>query len=218
MVFAAASLADVLTEVAEVVEADHPGVDVRLSFAGSSSLRTQILEGAPADVFVSADEANMAVVAAAGELAEAPVVVAANRLAIVVPAGNPGGVTGLADLGRDDLLVGVCAAGVPCGDLARAVLDEAGVVASIDTDEPDVGSLLTKVVADELDAGLVYETDVRRAGADVEGIAVASDLTNEYPIAVLAEAPNPTTARVFVDFVRSSEGRRILADQGFLLP
>lgn len=218
-VFAAASLTDVLTDLGGRFEADHPGVDVQFNFAGSSALATQITQGAPVDVFASANEAQMAVVSDAG-LADDPQVFAANVLQIAVPAGNPAGVTGLADLAREELTIAVCAPQVPCGAAAEEVFAAAGVTAAPDTYEEDVRAALTKVELGEVDAALVYTTDVTAAGDSVEGIDVpeAEQAVNDYPIAVLADAPNPGAAAALVELVRSGEGRQALADAGFRTP
>ncbi len=137
-------------------------------------------------------------------------VFARNRVVLAVPAGNPAGVRGLEDMGREELFVGTCAPGVPCGDLARAVLSAAGVELQTDTNEPDVRALLTKLAAGELDAGLVYATDVRAAGGAVAAIPTGSGaLTAPY---------DPGLAREFVAFVLSDRGRAILADHGFEAP
>jgi molybdate transport system substrate-binding protein len=220
LIFAAASLTDAFAEVEAAFEAENPGVDVQLNLAGSSSLREQILEGAPADVFASANQSNMDQVIEAGEVdGDAPVFVA-NLLQIAVPAGNPAGVAGLEDFAREELLIGLCAEGVPCGDFGREALTNAGVEASIDTNEPDVRALLTKIGADELDAGIVYVTDVLAAGDLIEGIDIADDqnVVASYPIAPLAEAPNPEAAAAFVEFVLSEEGQSILVSYGFAAP
>jgi molybdate transport system substrate-binding protein len=216
-VFAAASLTDTFAAIEAAFEDAEPGVDVELNFAGSSTLREQILGGAPADVFASADEPDMDRVVAAGAVAGQPEVFARNRMEIAVPVENPGGVNGLADLAEPDLLVGLCAVGVPCGDLARRVFAAAGIDPAVDTEEPDVRALLTKVAAGELDAGLVYVTDVLAAAGQVEGIDVpaGADIDTAYPIAVLDEAPNAAGAQAFVDFVLSDAVRRILDDDGF---
>lgn len=218
-VLAAASLTDGFEAVAGAFEAANLGTDVVLSFAGSSALREQILEGAPADVFAPADGASMDAVLEAGEADDASVF-ARNRLEIAVPAGNEAGVTGLADFGRDELLIGLCAEQVPCGRSGREALGNAGVTPAVDTEEPDVRALLTKVAAGELDAGLVYRTDVLAAGDDVEGIAVPDDVNveAEYPIAVLARSTAPDAAEAFVAFVLSADGRAILAAYGFEAP
>jgi molybdate transport system substrate-binding protein len=219
-VSAAASLTDAFESVAAAFEEDNPGVDVVLNLAGSASLREQILGGAPVDVFASADMANMAQLVAAGATAGEPLVFARNQLQIAVPAGNPGRVTGIEDFADDALFLGLCAVGVPCGDFARQALAEAGVDPAIDTQEPDVRSLLTKIVEGELDAGIVYATDVMAAGSAVEGIDLPDEvnIAVDYPIAVLAGAPNPVLAQEFVEFVRSPHGQALLTEYGFALP
>jgi molybdate transport system substrate-binding protein len=215
-VHAAASLTDAFGEAADAFSRAHPGVDVDLNLAGSQALREQILAGAPGDVFASANMATMDEVVEAGAAAQ-PVVVAHNALEIAVPAGNPAGVDALDDLGDGDLLVGLCAVEVPCGDAARRAFDAAGVRPAPDTEEPDVRSLLTKVAAGELDAGLVYRSDVAAAGGDVEGVEVpdAVNVVTDYPAAVLADAGEPGIARAFVGFLRSSDGQEILESWGF---
>lgn len=220
LVFAAASLTDAFAEVETAFEAAFPGTDVQLNLAGSSALREQILEGAPADVYASANQSNMDQVIEAGEVEGEAEVFVRNLMQIAVPAGNPGGVTGLDDLANAELLIGLCAEGVPCGDFAREALANADVDASIDTNEPDVRALLTKVGADELDAGIVYATDVAAAGDLVEGVDIGEDVNviAAYPIAELAASPNPDGAAAFVDFVLSSEGQAILMSYGFAAP
>lgn len=220
LVSAAASLTDAFAEVALAFEAAHPGVDVILNLGGSSSLREQILAGAPADVFASANMSNMSKVVTAGEVVGEPQVFAKNLLQIAVPSGNPAGITGLGDFGRDELLIGLCAAEVPCGDFARTALDRAGVVPAIDTNEPDVRALLTKIELGELDGGITYVTDVTSTGGRVSGIDIpeSENVDAEYPIAVLNAAPNPDAAAAFVEFVLSEDGREILGRYGFAAP
>ncbi|WP_367128025.1 molybdate ABC transporter substrate-binding protein [Saccharothrix sp. HUAS TT1] len=219
-VFAAASLTGTFTVLGDEFEAAHPGVEVVFNFGGSSALARQLGQGAPADVFASAAPANMAEVADAGGTAAEPVVFARNRLEIAVPRGNPAGVAGLADFGDEAAKVAVCAEQVPCGAAARRVFAAAGVTARPDTVEQDVKAVLTKVRLGEVDAGLVYRTDVRAAGGEVEGIgfAEADDAVNDYPIAPLAGAPNAAGARAFVEHVRSDRGRAVLAEAGFDVP
>ncbi|WP_244524192.1 molybdate ABC transporter substrate-binding protein [Blastococcus sp. DSM 46786] len=219
-VFAAASLTDVFTELGGRLEDEHPRLDVRFSFAGSSALATQLTQGAPADVFASADEAQMSVVTDAGLADGEPQVFATNVLEIAVPRGNPAGITGLADFAREELALAVCAAEVPCGVAAGQVFTAAGVAARPDTLEEDVRAALTKVELGEVDAALVYASDVATAGGAVEGVTVpeAAQAVNHYPICVLADAPAPEAARAFVDLVLSDEGRAALADAGFQQP
>ncbi|MEX1279606.1 MAG: molybdate ABC transporter substrate-binding protein [Acidimicrobiia bacterium] len=220
LVSAAASLTDAFGEVARAFEAANPGTDVVLNLAGSSALREQILEGAPADVFASANRSNMDGLVDADAVTGEPRIFARNRMQIAVPAGNPAGVEGLDDLGDDALLIGLCAEEVPCGGFGREVLANAGVDPAVDTDEPDVRSLLTKLELGELDAGLTYVTDVVSAGGGVEGIEIPDDVNvvADYPIAVLAGAPNPDGAAAFVEFVLSGEGAEILRGFGFDTP
>lgn len=218
-VFAAASLTDAFEELGAAFEDLHPGTSVELNFAGSSALRVQILEGAPADVFASADTSNMDQVVEGGAAAGAEVF-AENRLQIAVPAGNPAGVTGLADFADGDLLMGLCAAEVPCGGLGREALAKAGVTPSVDTNEPDVRSLLTKVGAGELDAGIVYATDVIAAGDAVDGVDIPEghNVVATYPIAALTESGDRELAEAFVAFVLSPQAQEILASHGFGTP
>jgi len=211
-------LTDAFSEIEMAFEAAHPEIDVQLNLAGSASLREQILQGAPADVFASANRATMRDILDAGE-ATTSVSFATNTLQIAVPLDNPGGVTGIADLADEDLLVGLCGEQVPCGQLARQALEQAGVVASIDTNEGDVRALVTKLEAGELDVGIVYATDVLSSN-EITGIALpaASDVSVAYPIAQLTNAANEDGARQFVEFVLSAEGQAILASTGFASP
>jgi len=220
LVFAAASLTDAFEELASAFEAAHPGSRVELNLANSSSLREQILSGAPGDVFASASTSDMDLLAGAGAVAGAPRIFARNLLEIAVPAGNPAGVTGLQDFADPGLLIGLCAAEIPCGRYARRALASAGVQPSLDSNEPDVRALLTKLAAGELDAGIVYATDVASAGGTVDGIPIpaAHSVQAAYPIAQLSGAPHPQLASEFMAFVLSDPGRRVLAGHGFLAP
>jgi len=220
VVSAAASLADSFATIESAFERAHPGVDVIVNLAGSSALREQVLEGAPVDVFASASLSDMDLLVAAGETAGDPRVFASNLLQIAVPPGNPAGVAGLGDFANDDLLIGLCADGVPCGDFAREVLANAGVVPSIDTHEGDVRSLLTKIEGGELDTGIVYVTDVVSSRGAVEGVGIPEDVNvvAEYPIAVMANGADPESAAAFIDFVLSDEGQAIMAEFGFSSP
>ena len=213
-VYAAASLAGAFDEIATAFTAEHPDVTVVPVYDGSSTLVTQILEGAPADVFASADEANMD---KAGDAAVDPELFASNTLVIAVPAGNPKGIADLADLA--DVTTVLCAAEVPCGAASAKLLDAAGVSIEAASLEQNVTAVLTKVETGEADAGLVYATDVI-GRADVEGVVPdnADDVVNHYPIAALADAPNPDAAQAFVAFVLSDAGQAILAEFGFGKP
>ena len=218
-VFAAASLTDAFTELGTTFESENPDASVEFNFGASSALREQILAGAPADVFASANPSNMDQVVDAGAASD-PEDFVTNLLEIAVPAGNEAGVTGLDDFANPDLLIGLCAEEVPCGEFGREALGNAGVTPSIDTNEPDVRSLLTKVEAGDLDAGIVYVTDVMAAGDSVEGVEIPADdnVVATYPIAALTDAANPDTADVFVEFVLSDEGQDILRSFGFDTP
>jgi molybdate transport system substrate-binding protein len=216
-VLAASSLTDAFDEIGAAFERANPGADVEFSFGGSSDLREQLLAGAPADVFASANPSNMDAVVDGGAVAGDPEPFVTNSLEIVVPEGNPAGVEGLEDFADEDLLLGLCAEEVPCGEFGREALANAGVAPAPDTNEPDVRSLLDRVSSGELDAGIVYVTDVRAAGDAVEGIEIPEDVNvvAEYPIATLAEAGEPEAAQAFVDFVLSEDGQAILASYGF---
>ncbi|XVV07412.1 molybdate ABC transporter substrate-binding protein [Actinosynnema sp. CA-248983] len=219
-VFAAASLTESFTALGEDFEAANPGIEVKFNFGGSSALAQQLNQGAPADVFASAAPANMRQVVDTGTITATPTTFARNTLQIVVPRGNPGGVSGLGDFGRAGLKIALCAEQVPCGAAARKVLAAALVVAAPDTLEQDVKAALTKVSLGEVDAALVYRTDVRAAGDKVEGLDFpeAGQAVNDYPIAPLAKARNAAGATAFIDFVRSEKGRAVLAEAGFALP
>jgi molybdate transport system substrate-binding protein len=215
-VFAAASLTEVFTEIARDLEADEPGTTVVLSFGASSALAQQIVNGAPADVFAAASPATMATVVDAGDAVE-PVVLARNTLQIAVPADAPDVV--LADFADPERTIALCAPEVPCGAAAAQVFGQAGVVPRPDTLEQDVKAALSKVRLGEVDAALVYRTDVLAAGGDVRGIDVpeAASAKNEYSIALVGERGSAGAAS-FVDRVLSEQGQRVLADAGFDRP
>jgi len=216
-VFAAASLTDVFTTLAHQFEAAHPGTTITLSFGSSSTLATQITQAAPADVFASASTATMQTVVAAGEAAE-PATFARNVLAIAVPPDNPGHVTALRDLASSDVTVALCQPEVPCGVSAAAVLAKAGLTVRPVTLEADVKATLTKVELDEVDAGLVYATDVLAAGAKVRGIEIPAEVNSatSYPIAALTASKQPALATAFVEYVLSADGSSVLTAAGFL--
>ena len=218
-VFAAASLTDAFDEVGAAFEEANPDVSIEFNYGASSALREQILAGAPADVFASANTSNMDQVVETGAATD-PQDFVTNQLQIVVPAENPGGVAGLDDFADADLLIGLCAEEVPCGEFGREALANAQVTPSVDTNEPDVRALLTKVEAGELDAGIVYITDVLAAGDAVEGIDIPADVnvTATYPIAALSDAGNAEVAAAFVEFVLSDDGQEILESYGFDSP
>lgn len=219
-VFAAASLTESFTRIGRDFEAANQGVTVTFSFAGSSALANQINQGAPADVFAAAAPANMATVTGAGNGDGEPATFVRNRLVIAVPKGNPDAVTGLSDLTRPDAKVALCAEQVPCGAAARTALDSAGVALTPVTLEQDVKAALAKVRLGEVDAALVYRTDVRAAADEVDGVEFPESAAamNDYPILVLRDAPNKSAARAFVEYVLSDAGRGVLTSAGFQAP
>jgi molybdate transport system substrate-binding protein len=219
-VYAAASLTEVFTQLEPRFEGARPGVDVVFNFGASSDLAQQIVNGGPADVFAAANTATMRTVADAGLVDGEPAVFATNVLEIVTPPGNPAGVTSFADLARPDLQVVVCAPQVPCGSAAESVERATGVTLSPVSEEPDVKSTLAKVTSGNADAGLVYATDVAAAGDDVQGIPFpeAAQAANDYPIAVVADAPAADLARQFQELVSGAEGREVLGSAGFGSP
>jgi molybdate transport system substrate-binding protein len=219
-VSAAASLTETFTAIGTDFEAAHPGTSVKFSFGGSSTLAQQLAQGAPADVFAAASPATMKQVTDAGVGAGQPTVFTRNQLVIAVPPGNPHGVQGLADLARPGVKVALCAEQVPCGAAAKKALATAGVRLTPVTLEQDVKGALTKVRLGEVDAALVYRTDARASRGQVDGVefAESASAVNDYPIVVLAKAPNPAGARAFVDFVLGDKGRAVLTRAGFQTP
>lgn len=213
-VYAASSLTSVFERLGETFEAEHPGVEVSFSFAGSSDLVAQVEQGAPADVLASADEVTMAKL---GDLAVDPQPFATNTLAIVVPPGNPGHVTEVDDLDRTGLQLVTCAPHVPCGAAAAAVESAAGLDWKPVSEEPAVADVLGKVRSGEADAGLVYVTDVAAAGDAVESVSIppAVNAVNSYPVAVLEGAREGDLARAWVDLVTGETGQQVLSDAGF---
>ena len=218
-VYAAASLGNAFDEISAAFAAENPGVDVLpVVYDGSSTLATQIIEGAAADVFASADQKNMTKVTDAS-LAGTPELFATNTLVIAVPADNPGKVTSLADLANSGLAVVLCAPEVPCGAASQTLLTNAGLTVTPASLEQNVTAVLTKVAADEADAGLVYATDVI-GNADVDSIVPdgAAAVVNKYPIATLKASKNPDAAAAFAAFVTGPKGQTILAELGFGAP
>ena len=219
-VFAASSLTEAFTEMGTAFEKINPGAKVTFSFGGSGDLVTQIGQGAPADVFASADESNMTKLVDAGNASGTPTVVAKNSMEIITEAGNPKGIATLADLAKPDLIVVLCATTAPCGKLAASVLKTAGVTVSPKSLEDKVKGVVTKVTSGEADAGIVFVTDVKAAGSKATGVAIPAEqnaVTN-YPLVVTKQATNATGASAFIAYVASSAGQAILAKYGFLAP
>ncbi|MFV0285820.1 MAG: molybdate ABC transporter substrate-binding protein [Demequina sp.] len=222
-VHAAASLTGAMGQIEADFEAAHEGVDVTLNLGGSSGLAAQITEGAPGDVFASADQAQMTVVTDAG-LADTPEDFASNALTIAVAPGNPLGITDLASLAASDATVVVCAAPVPCGAVTEEVEAAAGVTLSPVSEEQAVTDVLAKVTSGQADAGLVYVTDVAGSDGAADAVALGGDdaiaaaAGTTYPIATLTESVNPDLAQEFVKYVLSEDGQATLASFGFGAP
>jgi molybdate transport system substrate-binding protein len=219
-VFAAASLTKAFTALGDGFEKANPGSTVAFSFAGSSDLATQLIAGAPADVFASADEANMAKAETAGVTSGDPVDFATNVLAIVVPPGNPAHIASWADLAKPGIAAVVCAPQVPCGAATAKVEAATGVTLHPASQESSVTDVLGKVIAGEADAGVVYATDVKGAGAKVGSVPFpeAGDVVSTYPIAAVGQGSNPVGGAAFLAYVTSAEGRTVLRAAGFGAP
>ena len=219
-VFAASSLQKTFTALASTFEKEHPGVAVKFSFGGSDTLAAQITQGAPADVFASANTATMQTVQKAGDTTGTPTVFVKNTLEIAVAPGNPKGIESLADLAKSGIKVAECAATVPCGSAAVKALAAAKVKLTPVTYESEVASALTKVELGEVDAALVYHSDILGADGKVDGVvfSTASDAVNSYPIDVLKGSTNPTAAAAFEAFILSSSSEQVLLAAGFQAP
>jgi molybdate transport system substrate-binding protein len=217
-VFAAASLTEAFTQIGTDFQA-RSGATVTVNFGSSSTLASQIVSGAPGDVFAAASPATMKTVTDA-QGAGPPVTFASNSLQIAVPAGNPARIAGLVDFADESKTIAICAPQVPCGAAAAKVFQAAGITPKPDTLEADVKAALAKVAADEVDAALVYRTDVRAEPTKVEGIDFpeAAQAVNDYPIAVLTSSTCPEMAQAFVDYVTSPDGRAVLEKAGFAKP
>jgi molybdate transport system substrate-binding protein len=218
-VFAAASLQKTFTELGKQYEAAHPGTTIEFSFAGSSDLVTQIQNGAPADVFASADTKNIDKLATS-DLQGAPEDFAKNTLEIAVAPGNPKKITDFKDLTNAGVQVVTCASPVPCGAATEKVEQATGITLKPVSEEQSVTDVLGKVSSGQADAGLVYVTDVKGAAGKVDGVTFkdASSAVNTYPIAVLKESKNPKLAAAFSDYVRSDAGQKVLQAAGFQAP
>ena len=217
---AASSLTDVLPVIAAAFEKRFPKVKVKFNFGGSSTLVEQLNAGAPVDVIATASEPTMAKALAAGT-AVAPILFAKNTMAIAMPAGNPAHVTALTDLARPGVLVAICDVAVPCGAAARDLFKNANITVTPVTRELDVRMVLAKVVADEVDAGIVYVTDVKWARSKVTSVTIPSALNviTSYPVAAVKASGNPVAAKAFVQYLRYSfSAQGILRAYGFMNP
>ncbi|OLM19845.1 MULTISPECIES: molybdate ABC transporter substrate-binding protein [unclassified Pseudonocardia] len=219
-VFAAASLTGTFEELEKQFEAANPGTDVTFNFAGSSTLAQQINQGAPADVFASADQNNMKKVTDVGNQQAEPTVFATNTLQIAVAPQNPKAVASLQDLTKPDLRTVVCAPQVPCGSATEKVEQAAAVDITPVSEEQDVKAVLQKVTTGNADAGLVYKTDVTASKGQAQGVDFpqAADAVNDDPITVLKNTQNAELAQKWVDFVNGEQGRQVLTTAGFGAP
>lgn len=230
MVFAAASLTDAFDELADTFESDHPGVKVFRNYGSSSQLAIQLVEGAPADVYASANTRQMEVVQEAGRIAGEPVTFASNRLVVILPADNPAGIVNLGDLANPGLRLVLAVPSTPVRDYTDQMIEamassaaygpafREAVYANLVSEEDTVRRVVTKVTLGEADAGIVYTSDVTPdVIASVWQIAVPEpyNVRATYPIGLIADAPHPELAQAFIDFVLSEEGQAILAHWGF---
>jgi len=218
-VFAAASMTDSFGTIGKQFEAAHPGTTVTFSFGASSTLATQITQGAPADVFASASTKNMDQVVSANA-AGTPSTFVKNVMEIAVPPSNPANVSSINDLAKSSVKVAVCEPAVPCGALANQIFKNAGITVKPVTQEADVKAALSKVELGEVDAGMVYVTDVRAAGDKVAGVTIPDSVnaSTSYPIATITASKNPALAQAFVDYVLSPDGAAVLTGAGFQNP
>lgn len=219
VVYAASSLTEAFTQIAKDFERANPNIDVKFNFGASSTLATSITNGAPADVFASASTKNMTTVVQAGD-ATGPVNFVKNVMEIAAAPGNPAHITGVADLAKPSVKVALCEPSVPCGAVALQVFTKANVTVHAVSLEQDVKSTLAKVELGEVDAGVVYVTDVRAAGSKVVGIPIPHSLnaSTAYPIAALTHSAHSAAAQKFVAFVTSAAGQAVLQADGFQQP
>jgi molybdate transport system substrate-binding protein len=223
-VFAAASLTDAFNAVGAAYSQMYPQAKATFSFDASSTLVNQITLGAPADLFASADQTNMTKLVNGGLNGAPPQIFATNVLQIIVPAGNPQGVTGVADLANPALKVVLCdyttTPPVPCGQYAKQILDAAKVNVTPVSLEQNVKGVVTKVTTGEADAGIVYSTDVIAAGSKAAGVDIPKDINvvARYPIAPVKTSQNSAADQAFISFLRGTQGQAILEKYGFLPP
>ena len=219
VVFAASSLSDTYTSLGKTFEGSHPGVTVKFSFDGSSTLVDQLKQGAPADVFAAADRPNMTKATTANLMSGTPSLFATNTLTIIVPKGNPAGITGL-DSSVDGKKLVICADGVPCGSATTKLAKLLGVTLKPVSEETKVTDVRAKVESGQADAGVVYVTDAKASGSKVDTIAIknADQVKNEYLLGVVATSKNSRLASQFVALVTGSDGQRTLSGAGFTLP
>jgi molybdate transport system substrate-binding protein len=217
-VFAAASLTESFDAIAKQFEKIYPDVSVKFNFDSSSNLAAQIQQGAPADVFASADEANLQKAVDSADITARPVLFAKNRLEIAVEKGNPQKVKDLADLDKSGLVLVLCADAVPCGKYAAEAFAKAGVTVNPASKEENAKATLSKVSLGEADASVVYATDVQAAKGAVSGVNIPAgqNVIATYPIAAVKEADNPAAAKAWVRFIQTKGAQKTLQRFGFL--
>ena len=220
VVFAATSLTEAFDKIGAQFEKANPGVTVKFNYNGSSSLATSINQGAPADVFASAAPENMKTVTDAGDAAGTPKTFASNTGEIMVEKGNPKHIESVKDLADDKIKVAVCAPEVPCGAVATAIFKNAGVTVKPVSEETNVGGVVTKVTLGEVDAGIVYVTDVKASETKATGVPIPASQndTTEYPIVQVKDAPNASAGKAFISYVLGPDGQKVLASFGFMPP
>lgn len=220
IVLAAASLKGAFDKIGKDFELAHPGTTVKFSYGGSSSLATSIKQGVSADVFASANTANMDTVSGDKMTEGTPKIFVRNKLEIVTEAGNPHHIKSVSDLAEPSIKVAVCAPAVPCGAYSSQVFKKAGVTVKPVSEETSVSGVVTKVSLGEADAGLVYVTDVKAGGDKIEGVPIPADqnVIADYPIVQLKDAPNAAAAAAFISYVLSPPAQEVLASYGFLPP
>jgi len=218
-VFAAASLTEAFTKIGQQFQAAHKGDTVKFSFGPSSGLATQITSGAPADVFASASPTTMQQVVSAGS-ASNPQNFAKNKAEVAVPPNNPAKVTSVKDLAKSSVKVALCQPQVPCGVVAAEVFKNAGITVKPVTLEADVDSVVTQVETGNVDAGMVYVTNVLSAGNKLKGITIPASLNAStlYPIATVSNSKEKSIANAFVAYVLSPAGQSVLTAAGFEKP
>lgn len=219
-VYAADSLHGAFSKLTGPFQAAYPGTKLVFTFGSSATQAQQIVGGARVELFASADAATMKRVTDAGAAQGKPMVIARNALVIVVPKGNKANVNRLGDLSRSQVRVALCAQQVACGAAAQRVIDAEKVTVQAASILPDAKAVLAKVLSGEVDAGLVYRTDLTAAGVDVEAIDLeeAWRVADEYPIVTLKSGVNQAGAVAFVGFLKSALARRVLAEAGFGTP
>ncbi len=218
-VFAASSLTESFGEIIAAFEKAHPAVKVTMNFGASSALVKQVQDGAPVDLVATADTANLQKLTDATLVGD-PTIFAKNRLEIMVPPSNPAGIASLADLAKPSVKVALCSEQVPCGKFAKQILVTAGLTVTPVTLEENVKGVVTKVTLGEVDAGIVYVTDVLAAGPKAVGVVIPAEqnAVASYPLAIATGAPNKAAASAFAAFVSSADGQKILGNRGFTAP